>query len=98
MLNNRMTVGTRALAAIVIAVMGVWYLSVGIAMNHIKRNLGLFWWAILALFPIIALIFAAIMWWSYMRSDRTHSSWVVTATLLLLLPVLTFLLIYFSQL
>jgi hypothetical protein len=97
MLNNRITVGTRALAAIVITVTALWYLSVGIAMNSVKGTLSLFWWAVLVLFPLTALIFAAIMWWSYIRSDRAYSPWVAIATLLLLLPALMFLLIYFQQ-
>jgi len=73
---------------------GLWYVSCGYGMAHMKEKSSDFWFAVLVLSLPVALLFTAILWWSYFRSDRTHSGWVTTATLVLLSPVLLSLLIY----
>jgi len=91
---RRSVVGVRSQAIIVMVLTGLWYVSCAYGIGHIKGRSSDFWSAALVLSLPIALLFAAILWWSYFRSDRTHSAWVAAATVVLLSPLILSLLIY----
>ena len=86
-----MPVGVRSQAVIVMALTALWYVSLGSEIQHMKERGSDFWYAGLCFFLPIALLFAAILWWSYLRSDRAHSAWVSTATLFALSPLILWL-------
>jgi|SRR6266403_4370617 len=91
---RKVVVGVRSQAIIVMVLTALWYASFGYGMAHMKEKSSDFWFAALVLSLPVALLFTAILWWSYFRSDRTHSGWVAAATLVLLSPVVLSLLIY----
>jgi hypothetical protein len=81
-------IGVRLQASIVIGITLLWFASVPgcVAASH-KAGLR-FWDLVCIICPVLALALTAIMWWSYLRSDRLHGAWVGLATLAVLSPVL----------
>jgi hypothetical protein len=89
---RNVTIGIRAQAATVVALVVLWYVSCGFVIHHAKERGSDFWaGAAFYLLPI-SLVFTAILWWSYFRSDGAHAPWVYVATCFGLSPVMLFLL------
>ena len=97
MIIGRITIGIRWQAGIVIGLTVLWYLSFGIAMNNIKGDMSVSWFAVYVLLPVVALLFTVIMWWSYLHSDRTQGTWVAVATLVFFSPFILVAAVYLSQ-
>lgn len=86
------TIGLRVQASVVIAAVALWFVSVvGCASESSYRKPGLrFWDVMLGICPIVAVVFLVTLWWSYLRSMRTHGGWVAAATLALITPVILY--------
>jgi hypothetical protein len=91
---KNITVGIRLQASIVIGASLLWFVSLpGCAAASEKPGLR-FGDLVSILCTFLALVFTALLWWSYLRSGRPHGRWVAAATLAILSPLIVGLLIY----